>query len=271
MRLKITHVTTYSYDHPDAYALQQLRLIPRTGHGQHVLDWQTTITGATRQLGYDDEFGNHVELLLIEPDTTRVEIVSEGLVEIEDRAGVVGQQKNCAPLWLFEAATPFTAPGKALRQLAGKLKPKPDETGLERAHRLCAKVAKLMTFTPGHTASHTTAEEALKDGKGVCQDYAHIMIAVARMIGWPARYVSGYLYMEDVEDQDASHAWCEIWIEGLGWIGFDAANEICPDDRYVRVAIGRDYRDAAPIHGIRHGSGREDLHVALKVQAQTDQ
>lgn len=271
MRLNISHTTTYSYDSPNDYALQQLRLIPRSGHGQKVIDWQTRITGAARQLSYDDEYGNHVELVLADPGATHVEIVSEGVVEIEDRAGLLGMQKNRAPLWLFEGATPITAPGKALRKLVAGMKPEAGETDLDRAHRLSACVSDLMEFTTGHTASHTTAEEALEDGKGVCQDYSHVMIAAARMIGWPARYVSGYLLMDDTEDQDASHAWSEIWIDGLGWVGFDAANRICPDDRYVRVAVGRDYRTAAPIHGLRHGSGQEDLHVALKVQSQADQ
>ncbi|SEQ26358.1 transglutaminase family protein [Thalassovita taeanensis] len=271
MRLKITHTTTYSYDSPDAYALQQLRLIPRSGHGQQVLKWTSTITGGTRQLGYDDQFDNHVELILIDPDAMKVEIISEGVVEIENRNGVIGQHKGCAPVWLFEAATDTTAPGKALRKLVQQLKPLPDENDLGRMHRLSRVIGEQVAYRPGQTNAATTAEDALEAGHGVCQDHAHIMIASARMMGFAARYVSGYLLMDDTEDQDASHAWCEIWVEPLGWVGFDISNAVCPDDRYVRVAVGRDYRDAAPVHGIRQGSGTEDLHVALKVQQQTDQ
>ena len=92
------------------------------------------------------------------------------------------------------------------------------------------------------------------------------MIAAARLLGYPARYVSGYLLMDGQTHQDATHAWCEIWTKGLGWVGFDVSNGISPDARYVRVATGRDYADAAPILGIRHGQGAENLHVSLQVQ-----
>ena len=271
MILNISHVSTYTYDSPDSYALLQLRLKPRDGHGQTVKQWTTTIDGGARQLGFGDEYGNHVDLVLVNPDVTTLTITSEGMIEVEDRAGVVGKQKSCAPLWLFEAATPLTTPGKALRKMVSELKPAADETVLAHMHRLSGGIAERVAYETGRTDSTTTAEDALAAGHGVCQDHAHIMIAAARMFGRAARYVSGYLLMDDREEQDAAHAWAEVWIDGLGWVGFDVSNAICPDDRYVRVAVGRDYRDAAPIHGIRHGTGTEDLHVALKVQSQTGQ
>ncbi|WP_319826356.1 transglutaminase family protein [Thalassovita sp.] len=271
MRLTISHLTTYTYDTPDDYALIQLRLRPRDGHGQTVTDWSTTVTGGTRQLGFDDEYGNHVDLVLVDPDTTELTITSQGLVQVEDRAGVVGEHKTFTPLWLYEAPTPMTAPGKALRKLVSGLKPLPNESLLDRMHRLSAEIGAQVAYETGRTDSTTTAEEALTAGHGVCQDHAHILISAARLMGVPARYVSGYLLMDDRDHQDAAHAWAEVYVDGLGWVGFDVSNAICPDDRYVRVAVGRDYRDAAPVHGIRHGTGAEDLHVALKVQAQTDQ
>lgn len=271
MRLTISHLTTYTYDSPDAYALLQLRLKPRDGHGQTVISWDTTVTGGTPQLDFDDEYGNHVALILVDPDTTELTITSSGVVDTEDHAGVIGEHKTFTPLWLYEAPTPMTAPGKSLRKLAAQMKPLPDETQLARMHRLSATVAELVAYEPGRTDSTTTAEEALTAGHGVCQDHAHILIATARLLGVPARYVSGYLLMDGHDQQDAAHAWAELWIDGLGWVGFDVSNAICPDDRYVRVAVGRDYRDAAPIHGIRHGTGTEDLTVALNVQAQTGQ
>lgn len=271
MRLTISHQTTYTYDSPDAYALLQLRLKPRDGHGQRVVDWSTTVTGGTTQGRFDDEHGNHVELILVDPDTTELSIASSGVVEVEDRAGVVGEHKAFTPLWLYEAPTAMTAPGKALRKLAAQMKPLPDEDQLARMHRLSAAITAQMRYETGRTDATTTAEEALSAGHGVCQDFAHVMIATARLLGIPARYISGYLLMADREDQDAAHAWAEVWVERLGWIGFDPANEICPDDRYVRVAVGCDYKDAAPVHGIRQGHGTEDLTVALKVQSQTGQ
>ena len=114
--------------------------------------------------------------------------------------------------------------------------------------------------------AESTAEDALAAGRGVCQDHAHVFVAAARHLGHPARYVSGYLMLDDRVEQDASHAWAEVWIEGLGWVGFDVSNGISPDERYVGVARGLDYRDAAPISGVRFGSGEEELHVSVQVQ-----
>ena len=123
-----------------------------------------------------------------------------------------------------------------------------------------------VAYEKGRTDSATPAETALAAGHGVCQDHAHIMIAAVRLLGQPARYVSGYLLMDDVFHQEATHAWCEVWTEGLGWVGFDISNEICPDERYVRVATGRDYREAAPITGLRQGEGIESLDVQVQIQ-----
>jgi len=265
--LRITHVTTYTYDQPVHYALQQLRLVPRSGHGQTVLDWSSTITGGTKQASFSDQFVNHTELVKVDPGATRIEIRSEGTVEVEDNHGVIGTHKGFAPLWLFETPTPTTTPGPAIRALARQLKSETEELDpLAQLHALSEMILTQVAYETGRTNSDTTAEAALTAGHGVCQDHAQIMIAAARQLGHPARYVSGYLMMNDRVDQDASHAWCEIWTEALGWVGFDVSNGICPDARYVRVATGRDYRDAAPIMGIRQGAGDEHLQVSLQVQ-----
>jgi len=265
--LRITHVTTYTYDQPVHYALQQLRLVPRSGHGQTVLDWSSSITGGTKQASFDDQFVNHTELVKVDPGATRIEIRSEGTVEVEDNHGVIGTHKGFAPLWLFENPTPMTSPGPAIRALVRQLTAEQAEADtLTQLHALSAMILSEVSYETGRTDSDTTAEAALTAGHGVCQDHAQIMIAAARLLGHPARYVSGYLMMNDRVDQNASHAWCEIWTESLGWVGFDVSNGIAPDARYVRVATGRDYRDAAPIMGIRQGPGSEALQVSLQVQ-----
>lgn len=267
MRMKITHVTTYDFDEPVHYALQQLRLVPRNGHGQGVIDWSSSINGGRKQLNFEDQFGNHTELVTINPGTTRVEILTEGVVEVEDQNGIVGAHTGYAPLWLFREPTELTAPGPQLRQLATQVRGEFRELGgVEPLHALSSAIADAVTYETGRTESGTTAEAALTAGHGVCQDHSQIMVAAARLLGYPARYVSGYLLMDGQVEQDASHAWAEVWTKGLGWVGFDVSNGICPDARYVRVATGRDYRDAAPIHGLRQGAGGEALHVSLQVQ-----
>ena len=267
MRLKITHTTTYEFDEPVSYALQQLRLVPRTGHGQGVLEWSTSVTGARKEVEFDDQYGNHTQLISIEAGTTKVEILSEGTVEVEDRNGIIGQHKSFAPLWMFSQSTPLTAPGPHLRQLASRIRSEFKELGgIDALHALSTAIGEAVSYETGTTDSATTAEAALTAGKGVCQDHSHIMIAAARLLGYPARYISGYLLLDGQVEQDASHAWCELWADGLGWVGFDVSNAICPDARYVRVATGRDYREAAPVHGLRQGEGGESLHVSLQVQ-----
>jgi transglutaminase-like putative cysteine protease len=123
----------------------------------------------------------------------------------------------------------------------------------------------------GSTNAHTTACEALKEGKGVCQDHAHVFIAAARSLGIPTRYVSGYVLTGSDEPSDANHAWAEAWLDGLGWVGFDPANRICPTDKYVRLAAGLDSTYAAPIRGSRRGVANEELDVIVEVQQQSSQ
>lgn len=271
MRLKITHTTTYRYDSPDHYALQQLRLYPKSGAGQTVLHWQTQVTGGQVQMSYDDHHMNQVQLMIVDAGATEVTITSGGEVETEDRAGVVGRGRSFAPLWMFTAPTALTQPGPAIRKLVARLKQGADEADLAHLHRLSLEIGAAMRFDTGATEVTTTAETALAAGHGVCQDHTHVFITAARAMGVPARYVSGYLFMDGIEDQDATHAWAEAWVEPLGWIGFDVANGISPDARYVRIATGRDYTEAAPVRGMRQGGGQETLTVSLKVQSQTAQ
>jgi transglutaminase-like putative cysteine protease len=137
---------------------------------------------------------------------------------------------------------------------------------LDRLHRLSAGILEDVSYEKGFTDAGTGAEEAVVAGHGVCQDHAHIFIACARALNVPARYVSGYLMMTEQVEQEASHAWAEAFVDGLGWVGFDVSNGISPDQRYVRVASGRDYGEAAPVTGIRYGAHDEAMHVSLAVE-----
>jgi transglutaminase-like putative cysteine protease len=127
-------------------------------------------------------------------------------------------------------------------------------------------VSDAITFDTSATDASATAAQALSLGRGVCQDLAHVFIAASRAAGLPTRYVSGHLLRADGEsEQEASHAWAEVAIPGLGWVGFDPANRSCPTDAYVRVAIGLDYLHAAPVRGARNGGGAERMTVKLNV------
>ncbi len=270
MRLKISHVTTYDYDAPVPYALQQLRLTPKSHGFQRILDWSTLVTGGQKELSFEDHHRNTVDLVSFDPGTTSVTIRCEGEVKLTETHGVVGAHGGFAPLWLFQRVTPLTRAGTGCRRLIAQAQEAaPESEGvLARIHALMAVVAEVVAYKPGESSVTSTAEEALAAGFGVCQDHAHVMIACARAMGLPARYVSGYLMMEDRIHQEATHAWAEVHLPDLGWVGFDAANGICPDLRYVRVATGLDYAEAAPVSGMRFGAGGERLTVELAVQQQ---
>ncbi|MEW9834972.1 transglutaminase family protein [Mesorhizobium marinum] len=263
MRLKISHRTEYRYDAPLQYALQRLRLFPRTCKTQTVHSWSLAVEGAGEEVRYVDHFDNDTRLVSNQGESTLIGIDAWGEVETFDTAGVVGENRGFAPLWLFEQQTPLTAAGGGVRELAGSIG---EGSELDRLHKLSGAVGACVAYTAGATHAGTTAEEALKQGSGVCQDHAHVFAAAARLMGFPARYVSGYLMMDDAIEQAASHAWAEAYVKGLGWVAFDASNGISPDERYVRVAIGRDYRDAMPVTGIRHGWAEERLAVSVSVE-----
>lgn len=263
MRLKITHRTEYRYDMPVRYALQRLRLVPRPGPTQTIGHWALAIEGAREELCFHDHFGNDTRLVSIvgEPHVIGIEAVGE--VETFDKAGVSGPHRSFAPLWLFRSETPLTAVGEGVSGLASDVGGEGGD--IDRLHRLMVLIGERVQYRPGVTDVATSAEAALAQGAGVCQDHTHVFIATARKMGYPARYVSGYLMMEMV-NQVASHAWAEAYVDHLGWVAFDPANGISPDERYVRLAIGRDYREASPISGILLGQSQEQLAVQIRVE-----
>ncbi|MGR3464050.1 transglutaminase family protein [Limimaricola sp.] len=264
MRLSISHRTVYRYDAPVDYALQQLRLTPKSHGAQTVRRWTTSVTGGCRELQFEDEHANTVELISVAPGTTEITILSEGELDIRDTAGVHGPHAGYMPLWMFERHTALTRPGQRCRKLVQGLDP--NLAPLDRLHALSAAASVAVSYMTGRSDVGTTAEDALAAGAGVCQDHAHVFIACARSMGIPARYVSGYLMMNDRVAQEATHAWAEAWLPDLGWVGFDVSNAISPDQRYVRVATGLDYTEAAPVNGFRFGTAHEDMSVAVEVR-----
>lgn len=265
MQLKIHHTTRYSFIEPVSFGLQQIRKTPKNSHQQTVLSWRTSITGGKRELLYEDHHHNVTELISFERDAAQIDIVSEGEVELTDTHGVVGRHRGPAPLWLYCKATPRTEAKSGVQALARKLDEAPP---LERLHALSDAVREAVTYRIGASEPEWTAESALAAGHGVCQDQTHVFIACARALGFPARYVSGYLMLNDRVTQEAMHAWAEAHIDQLGWVGFDVANGISPDARYVRVATGLDYSDAAPVSGTRIGGAGETLEVQIEVAQQ---
>jgi transglutaminase-like putative cysteine protease len=190
-------------------------------------------------------------------------IRSAGVVETRAMIDETVDERRLSPL-VFLRPGPLTRVEGALVEFAEQFRRR--AATLSGLRALSSAVLERLPFLPGVTAVHSTAYEAFEAGNGVCQDHAHVFIAAARHLGFPARYVSGYLLLDGQAAQVASHAWSEAHVEGLGWVGFDAANGISPDTRYVRLATGRDYRDAMPVSGIILGTAAERLAVRITVE-----
>lgn len=264
MELSVTHTTQYSYSAPVGYALQKVRLRPVSSPMQTVETWAIEVTGGKIEASYADHYGNHIDLVSITPGASELSLRASGHVATLRDSGVLGPEYGRAPLWHFAQPTPLTRPGDAIKALP-RLSGSP-ENHLSDLHTLSAAILKALPYEAGGTAVDTPAEKALKGTRGVCQDHAQIFIAAARLSGLPARYVSGYLMINDQITQDATHAWAEVCVPDIGWVGFDVSNGVSPDEKYVRIAVGRDAHDAAPITGLRLGAADETLMVSLQVQ-----
>lgn len=265
MLLKIHHHTHYHFEHAVPYGLQRLRLIPKENQAQRILNWNTEIDGGRVEADYIDHNNNHVLLVRIDEGASEIAVRCTGEVETSDTAGVLGRHGGHVPLWYFLRPTRLTEAGHGVQALARSVA---DDDPLSTLHALSAQVRAAVRYDIGHTDTATSAEDALAAGHGVCQDHAHVFIAAARARGIPARYVSGYLLLTDRIEQEASHAWAEAHVDGLGWVGFDVSNGISPDPRHVRIATGADYNEAAPISGLSYGGGEQQMRVHLAVEQQ---
>jgi transglutaminase-like putative cysteine protease len=217
-----------------------------------------------------DGYGNVTHMLYVDKPTQQLSISLTGLVLTENQAGIVRGIASDLPPQVFLRETPLTRPGHHLCGFAADLN-KSKAPPLDRLHQLNRLLHSSLKFDAQATSTETTAEQAFSAAHGVCQDFAHIFIALAREMGTPTRYVSGHLYRRDGAGlQEASHAWAEAYVEDLGWVAFDPTHGMSTDENYVRVACGLDYRDASPISGARLGGGEERLAVEVKVSGQSE-
>jgi len=267
MRLSVRHITRYAYEPEAARVAFRLRLFPGQTASQTPVHWRVTVNGEAPSEPIVNAWGDREAIWLKQGRVAEIEILAEGEVDTMDRAGVLERWEMAARPRMFLRETPLTAPDKAVAALAEQATAAGE--GLAAAHALSALVREKVDYAPGATEAGTTAAEALRLGQGVCQDHAQIFICAARVLGAPARYVSGYLLSGGEDDligeTTKTHAWAEIWVEGLGWVGFDPTNQVCPTDRYIRVASGLDAADAAPLRGAVSGAAEEHLEADVIV------
>ena len=265
MRLKIEHRTHYAFSRPQRRLVQLLRMTPPSFDGQAVIDWHVEVDCDARLRRSRDGYGNEITMLYVDGPIDRIALIVGGEVLTEDKAGMITGAAEPLPLQLFLRPTPQTQADAAITSFAHDIAEGAADP-LTRLHGLCGALNRQIRFDTGESSPYRGASAAFEEGRGVCQDHAHVFCAAARVLGHPARYVSGHLWRSDGQTvQPAAHAWAEAHVEGYGWIGFDPANGISPTDAYVRVAVGLDYRDAAPVAGARVGGGDETMLVEVAV------
>jgi transglutaminase-like putative cysteine protease len=231
--------------------------------GQRCLAFSLVTEPHGEVLRYADRCGNDVRHF----DTLfpHQKLVVSAISEVITPANLIDEQRELSPLDQYDylMATGYAPDDAVIRGFAASqtAAASPSET----ARQLMAAIFNRLKYEPGATDVKTTADEALELGRGVCQDFAHLMLAACRCRGLPARYVSGYLYGPNNGANAASHAWVDVFTE-RGWLSFDPTHNTQQTDHYVRVAVGRDYADVPPTRGVFKGNATEALEVNVKVQ-----
>jgi transglutaminase-like putative cysteine protease len=258
LRLQVTHRTLLTYGQPVAETHMELRLQPREGAGQTLESFRLQIEPPSEPRTYRDAFGNVVHYFNHVPPHDRVEVVGHSVVTTQ--GDVPDPDDTLFPEDFLQFRHPVDDV-QGVRRIAGLFR----QDGVDdRLGGLAEYINREFEYRPQTTDVFTAVDEVLRRGVGVCQDFAHLFVAVARAMGMPARYVSGYVYSGvGHAGAGASHAWAEALLPDRGWVGYDPTNPVHSSDHHVRVAVGRDYRDVAPTRGTYVGAARETMKVTV--------
>jgi len=273
MRLRVRHTTRFRYSEEIADTAMEMRLRPIDDMRQRLVSYRLTVTPRGPIHGYTDVLGNHVETWNFRAPHREIVVTSEATVETL----AVSEASTTAPVLAVAKRyqmTRFDGPvltNGRVRELAALVR----QAGGDPLAGATEAIHRRFTYAPNTTTVHSTVEEITVRGAGVCQDFAHLWIAICRAMGIPARYVSGYVASQPAAGGSigqASHAWAEGWREGQGWIGYDPTNWSTTTggrvgDQHIRVAVGRDYRDVPPTRGVYRGLAEESLTVDVRVEA----
>ncbi|HEX3940539.1 MAG TPA: transglutaminase family protein [Acidobacteriaceae bacterium] len=281
MFYSVRHLTKFLYSRPVSESVMEVRMHPRSDSNQRCLSFALSVSPRCRVFSYRDHLGNQVHHFNIPAEHSQLVLVAESLIEM--------QPLDEIPHFLAPAAwqdldhlvsegdysemllpSAFAKPLPALKQLARKLNVVRRDDPLILVRELNQSLFDYFEYAPSSTRADSPINEAIESRQGVCQDFAHVMIALLREVGIPCRYMSGYLRQSEKTGRtssEATHAWVEAFLPQLGWLGFDPANNLLAGERHIRTALGRDYADVPPTHGIYRGHTDSELHVAVKVEA----
>ena len=279
MIYSVRHITKFRYKPAVRESVMELRMQPRSEANQRCLSFDLSLKPAAVVLQYRDFLGNAVHHFDIAG--THGELIVRALSLVEVLPPVNPQSARSADwkeleaelasgdYWDMLEPSTFARPTQLLRELARELKLERGGTPLEAVHQVNQAIHQNFAYVPNSTKVDSPIDDALGTRKGVCQDFAHVMIALVRELGIPCRYVSGYLFHaqddRSLTSEGASHAWVEALLPGLGWVGFDPTNHLQCGERHIRVAVGRDYADVPPTRGVYKGGGQSELSVSVTV------
>jgi transglutaminase-like putative cysteine protease len=271
MKLRVEHTTTFTYEEPITEAYTEMRLCPSNGSGQRCEQFKLEIQPTGEVMQYNDRFGNVVHHFDTLQPHDHLVVKASSDVHLSDT--FADYRKELSPLDQFDYLTTstYTAINDQIRSFALSHVVPDDATSTVLG--LMHSLHKSMQYERGATDVTTTAPEALDLGRGVCQDFAHIMLAACRAVDIPARYVSGYLFNPNsssapgLDDHAASHAWIDAFVNRSAWLSVDPTHDSLQTMNYVRVAVGRDYSDVPPTRGVYKGQAKETLSVRVAVSS----
>jgi transglutaminase-like putative cysteine protease len=274
MILEVQHETRFAYSEPVAEALTEVRMEPASDAEQSCRSFHLAVSPPAELGRYQDGFGNSVHHFNLLGPHAEVRILAACVVESHPRPRDLASSRSAYPLNL--EAVPldvldflrFRGPVRAtprLGPLLEALRPRPGTGLAELVFGVSRYIHRHFEYARDVTLASSPIDDVLEHGKGVCQDFTHLMIALLRSFGVPARYVSGYIHRLNKDSQ--SHAWCEAWLPDLGWVGIDPTNDRIVGEHFVKVAVGRDFTDAPPNKGVYRGRGRETIFVRVETRA----
>jgi transglutaminase-like putative cysteine protease len=278
----IRHLTRFRYSRPISESIMETRMHPRSDSHQHCLTFSLSVSPRCRVFSYRDHQGNNVQHFDIPGEHLQLVVVAESVVEQQPMPDVPGfltpdawkdldELIDSGDYWEMLLPSTFAQDTPALLELAKRLDVVRRDDPLMLVHEINQRLFDYFEYVPRSTRVDSPIDEAILSGKGVCQDFAHTLIALLRHVRIPARYVSGYLYRSredhDRSLPDATHAWVDVLLPHLGWVGFDPTNNLVAHHRHIRTAVGRDYADVPPTHGLFRGKTESELYVAVQVEA----
>ena len=282
MYYAIRHITRYRYSGPITESHMELRMQPRSEGSQRCWDFQLRTSPRAEIDSYRDSVGNTVHFFDVPARHTRMTITADARVEYTappplpekldpSEWAEIDAIASEDEFWELLAPSKFVKSTPLLRSLEAELGFCRGSDPLTTLRQLNRSVYKSFAYTPKSTRVDSPIDDALETRKGVCQDFSHVMIALVRDLGIPCRYVSGYLFQANASSENdrstpgATHAWVEAYMPSLGWVGFDPTNNLLTANRHIRVAVGRDYSDVPPTHGVFRGDVKSELAVDVQV------